>query len=197
MTDDEIQLMLIQDPVQGRLLVCEVPNEIVLSGNSDRLAAKFAMIGEGGTHLSSNAGKLLVGISGYDADPRELYQIDEVGAFIRDLTKRVPWWIALLHPTLTLTWVCCLIPKPQIQRKEAGSLMVKIDNEAVEAVLVEAIKRAADRMFELDLAEEDAETLLQNLTITANGIMQGIDPTEADPFISKALRDYHQQFRNH
>lgn len=116
------------------------------------------MIGEGGTHLSANAGKLLVGIGGYDADPRELYQIDEVRAFIRDLTTKVPWWIALLHPTLTLTWVCCLSPKPQIQRKEAGSLMVKIDNEAVEAVLAEAIKRAADRMFELDLGEEDAET---------------------------------------
>jgi hypothetical protein len=46
-------------------------------------------------------GKLLVGISGYDPDPRERYQIDEVHAFIRDLTNKVPWWICVL---LRKTW---------------------------------------------------------------------------------------------
>lgn len=35
------------------------------------------MIGDNGSHLSSNAGKLPVRISSYDSDPRERYQIDE------------------------------------------------------------------------------------------------------------------------
>jgi hypothetical protein len=71
-----------------------VSSGTVLAGAADRLAEKFAMIGDNGSHLSSNAGKLLVGINGYDSDPRERYQIDEVRAFIRDLTNKVPWWIA-------------------------------------------------------------------------------------------------------
>ena len=58
MTDADIQLILIQDPIQGRLLVCEVPNEIVLGGATDRLAEKFEMIGESGSHLSSNDRKV-------------------------------------------------------------------------------------------------------------------------------------------
>ncbi len=32
-------------------------------------------------------------ISGYDDDPRELYQIPEVVSFIKDLNSKLPFWL--------------------------------------------------------------------------------------------------------
>src|SRR3989337_1694677 len=41
-------------------------------------------------------GRLLFGISGYDDDPRELYQIPEVRLWMRELDFMFPYWFYFL-----------------------------------------------------------------------------------------------------
>ena len=36
-------------------------------------------------------------ISGYDYDPRELYQIPEVVIFIKDLNSKLPFWLYFIN----------------------------------------------------------------------------------------------------
>ena len=36
-------------------------------------------------------------ISGYDDDPRELYQIPEVVSFIKDLNSKLPFWLYFIN----------------------------------------------------------------------------------------------------
>ena len=36
-------------------------------------------------------------ISGYDDDPRELYQIPEVVSFIKDLKSKLPFWLYFVN----------------------------------------------------------------------------------------------------
>ncbi|WP_425952996.1 hypothetical protein [Ralstonia pseudosolanacearum] len=193
MTDDGIQLILIQDPVQGKLIVCQVDNDRVTSGSARSLADVFESMGDSANNLSASAGKLLVGISGYDDDSRELYEIDEVRAFLRNLAEEVPWWFALLHTSLSLTWICCLVDKPIVHHRSGGQLLLKFDPPQVDNALQKAIASVAQKVDTLEMEGEDIETILQNLSITANEIMRGLNPAESDPFISKALREYHQQ----
>ena len=195
MTEHGIQMMLLQDPLRGRLLVCQVDNSCVTSHQASKLAEAFRMLGDTAEHLSTNAGKLLIGIDGYDKDPRELYEIDEVRSFIQSLAAEIPWWFALLHPSLSLTWICCMVQKPVVRRGSGGEIMLKYDRPAVEHALQEAIAAVAERTQECSMPADDIETVLQNLTITAGDIKRGLNPADADPFISKALSEYHQQRR--
>jgi hypothetical protein len=52
---------------------------------------------------------------GYDSDPRELYEILEVRAFIQKLDIDFPYWLYFLAPEgSALTWLlCCLYPFAQ------------------------------------------------------------------------------------
>jgi hypothetical protein len=53
--------------------------------------------------------RVFFGISGYDDDPRGLFQIDQVRAFVRSVDVRFPYWLWFLSPrgrTLSLVAFC-------------------------------------------------------------------------------------------
>src|SRR6516162_1713428 len=52
-------------------------------------------------------GKLVFGIGGYDADPRELFEIPEVRTWMRKLDREFPYWFYFLDlgPRSTLSFV--------------------------------------------------------------------------------------------
>ncbi|WP_149135097.1 hypothetical protein SGO26_30370 (plasmid) [Cupriavidus metallidurans] len=180
-------LMRIDDPTHGKILVCQIDNRSVVSRDALELAEILRKLGRTAEDISANASKLLVGIGGYDADSRELYEIEAVRAFIQDLTARVPWWFALLHPTLSLTWICCLIAKPKVTR-HGNSLRIVFDPAAAKHALGIAIGAASAHLLQIRTPEWEADTILQNLSITANELLQGLNPVDADPLVSRALR---------
>lgn len=161
MTADQTLLMRIDDPTHGMLLVCQVDNRPVVSRDASALADIFMRLGAASEDIAANACKLLVGIDGYDGDPRELYEVDDVRAFIQDPAAKLPWWFALLHPTLSLTWICCLIGKPVVTHHEE-SLRIKFDPGAAKLALASAIGAASSHLQQIGTPPWDAETILQN-----------------------------------
>jgi len=58
-------------------------------------------------------------ISGYDDDPRELYQIPEVVSFIKDLNSKLPFWLYFINTSdkKFFSWmIACLCQAMSLDR---------------------------------------------------------------------------------
>lgn len=92
-------------------------NEFLISINSDKESAlKFR-------------NKCHLFISGYDEDPRELFEIEEVRDFVSHLDKMFPYWFFYLvidrkNRSLHLLLTCCC----RVVRHEDGNIEVNIDD---------------------------------------------------------------------
>ena len=188
----EITTVVMENPIHGKLFVCEVANTCIQRKDVSEMAQIFRALGTSKGHFASNASRLLIGIDGYNEDTRELAEIAEVRDFIKALTEEIPWWFAILHTTLALVWITCIVPKPLIHHRGGGAITMRFNIEAVEETLLNAIDAATMHMRQLGIQEEDIETVVQNLSITAGQIIGGIDPMKADPVMTKAMRDYHK-----
>lgn len=54
-------------------------------------------------------GRLDIGFAGYDEDPREIHEIEEVRTFLRDLDRKFPFWfyfVNLHSDTLVVIFLC-------------------------------------------------------------------------------------------
>jgi hypothetical protein len=76
-----------------------------------------------------NRNSLALEVSGYDQDPRELYQIPEVCSFFKKLHKSWPYWFFFsTHLDQTLTVLeCCIAGAEHIQ---VGVMRVDADDSA-------------------------------------------------------------------
>lgn len=101
-------------------------------------------------------GRLHFFLSGYDDDPRELYEIPEVKPYLRALDAKFPYWFWFLEPAdpAILLLVACLA-----EPAEYGSHGSKVSLTIMPAALAPFLQRQMRaleqlaRRFELDVNE--------------------------------------------
>ena len=82
-------------------------------------------------------GKLNILIHGYDDDPRELYEIAEIRAYVDFLDRSFPYWFFFLTKKIKkplspfVTLISLLVPYTSILQKSAESRLVQFDEQAL------------------------------------------------------------------
>lgn len=186
--EPDIIVCPISDPIAGELLVCEVGSTAVMRCDTTELVRVLKTFGERCDYLASHAGKLVVGINGFNDLPAELYEIDEARAYIAAVTNQVPWWLALLHPSIVLTWVCSIIPKTEVKRGSNGEVFLRPDWQAIVPTLDKAIRAAIDHVRIASGSDEVIETVQINLGMMRVQILEGMNQSALDPYLTKQLR---------
>ena len=189
MQSSELLMMRVEDPISGTLVVCQIAQACVRRKEPQKLAHVFEAFGEAAENLTANAGKLIIGIDGYDDVPEEIFEIDEIREFIVGLTKMVPWWFVMLHPSHALPWLYCITPKPEVRRVGQGGMFVAQNQEVIFEAMNAAIAAAEKHIKDISIETDDAEVMVQNMLISANYITRGLDPAMLDPNLSKAARE--------
>ena len=84
---------------QSDYIVLQIPQEAIQ--NCDTSKYVTLLHGATGTIQSFEVAfqRYVFLISGYDDDPRELYQIPEVVSFIKDLNSKLPFWLYFVNTT--------------------------------------------------------------------------------------------------
>ena len=82
---------------QSDYIVLQIPQEAIQ--NCDTSKYVTLLHGATGSLQSFEAAfqRYVFLISGYDDDPRELYQIPEVVSFIKDLNSKLPFWLYFVN----------------------------------------------------------------------------------------------------
>ncbi len=80
---DHIVLKITQEAIQN----CNTSEYVALLHDATGTVQSFENVFQ----------KYVLLISGYDDDPRELYQIPEVVSFIKDLNSKLPFWLYFVN----------------------------------------------------------------------------------------------------
>ena len=78
---------------QSDYTVLQISQEIIQNCDTLEYVALLHGITDSLQSFEAAFQKYVFLISGYDDDPRELYQIPEVVSFIKDLNSKLPFWL--------------------------------------------------------------------------------------------------------
>ena len=112
-------------------------------------------------------------ISGYDDDPRELYQIPEVVSFIKDLNSKLPFWLYFVNTSdkKFFSWmIACLCQAMSLDQDEE-TIYADFDAEAYNDLIEYQFSNIVKLMSGLGMGESIQEKVLKALSANLASLM--------------------------
>ena len=112
-------------------------------------------------------------ISGYDDDPRELYQIPEVVSFIKDLNSKLPFWLYFVNTSdkrFFLCMIACLCQAMSLDQDEE-TIYADFNAEAYNDLIEYQFRNIVKLMSRLGLGESIQKKVLNELSANLASLM--------------------------
>ena len=112
-------------------------------------------------------------ISGYDDDPRELYQIPEVVSFIKDLNSKLPFWLYFVNTSdkKFFSWmIACLCQAMSLDQDEE-TIYADFNAEAYNDLIEYQFSNIVKLMSGLEMGESIQEKVLKELSTNLASLM--------------------------
>ena len=112
-------------------------------------------------------------ISGYDDDPRELYQIPEVVSFIKDLNSKLPFWLYFINTSdkKFFSWmIACLCQAMSLDQDEE-TIYADFDADAYNDLIEYQFSNTLKLMTGLGMGESIQEKVLKELSTNLASLM--------------------------
>ena len=112
-------------------------------------------------------------ISGYDDDPRELYQIPEVVSFIKDLNSKLPFWLYFINTSdkRFFSWmIACLCQAMSLEQDEK-TIYADFNADAYNDLIEYQFSNIVKLMSGLGMGESIQEKVLKELSVNLAALM--------------------------
>ena len=112
-------------------------------------------------------------ISGYDDDPRELYQIPEVVSFIKDLNSKLPFWLYFVNTAdkRFFSWmIACLCQAMSLDQDEE-TIYADFNADAYNDLIEYQFSNIMKLMSGLGMGESIQEKVLKALSANLASLM--------------------------
>ena len=112
-------------------------------------------------------------ISGYDDDPRELYQIPEVVSFIKDLNSKLPFWLYFVNTAdkRFFSWmIACLCQAMSLDQDEE-TIYADFNADAYNDLIEYQFSNIVKLMSGLGMGESIQEKVLNGLSENLAALM--------------------------
>ena len=112
-------------------------------------------------------------ISGYDDDPRELYQIPEVVSFIKDLNSKLPFWLYFVNTSdkKFFSWmIACLCQAMSLDQDEE-TIYADFNADAYNDLIEYQFRNIVKLMSGLGMGESIQEKVLKELSANLAALM--------------------------
>ena len=112
-------------------------------------------------------------ISGYDDDPRELYQIPEVVSFIKDLYSKLPFWLYFVNTSdkRFFSWmIACLCQAMSLDQDEE-TIYADFNADAYNDLIEYQFSNIVKLMSGLGMGESIQEKVLKALSANLASLM--------------------------
>lgn len=127
--DDSIAVLLITRDEIERGTVGDVVDRLMVMSDTPHAAQKLA-------------GRVVIQVDGYNDDPRELMEIEDVREFFAAVHKQWRYWAHFMDSTLTESFnvIVGLLLQPKRQILGVRAVGVEYDNEEIETFLAEQFR---------------------------------------------------------
>ena len=112
-------------------------------------------------------------ISGYDDDPRELYQIPEVVSFIKDLNSKLPFWLYFANTAdkRFFSWMIACLCQAMSLDQDDETIYADFNAEAYNNFIEYQFSNIVKLMTSLGMGESIQEKVLKELSANLASLM--------------------------
>ena len=112
-------------------------------------------------------------ISGYDDDPRELYQIPEVVSFIKDLNSKLPFWLYFVNTSdkKFFSWMIACLCQAMSLGQDDETIYADFDADAYNDLIEYQFSNIVKLMSGLVIGESIQEKVLNGLSENLAALM--------------------------
>jgi hypothetical protein len=140
-----------------------IDRAVVESQDVDAALAVLATLCASADDARANRNCMQLVVSGYETDPRALWQVPEVRAYLRSLTRRWPYWlhfVSKIDDSLSILLLCLMDPAaPKRPLELPGNVGSPVDPDALRATMLRLFA-GVDALYErLGLTEQENEQL--------------------------------------
>ncbi len=159
----------------------QLPDNIILQvsqrniQNCDTLEYVALLHGATGTIQSFEEAfqKYILLVSGYDNDQRELYQIQEVVEFIKDLESKLPFWLYFVNTSdkRFFSWMIACLCKAISLDQDEETIYANFDADAYNNLIENQFSNILKLMSGLGMVETMQEKVLKELSTNLAALM--------------------------
>ena len=156
---DHVVLQISQEAIQN----CDTSEYVALLHDAKGTVQSFESVFQ----------KYVLLISGYDDDPRELYQIPEVVSFIKDLNSKLPFWLYFVNTAdkRFFSWmIACLCQAMSLDQDEE-TIYADFNAVAYNNLIETQFSNIAKLMSDLGMGESIQEKVLKELSANLASLM--------------------------
>ena len=112
-------------------------------------------------------------ISGYDDDPRELYQIPEVVSFIKDLNSKLPFWLYFVNTSdkKFFSWMIACLCQAMSLDQDDETIYADFNADAYNDLIEYQFSNIVKLMSGLGMGESIQEKVLKELSANLAALM--------------------------
>ena len=112
-------------------------------------------------------------ISGYDDDPRELYQIPEVVSFIKDLNSKLPFWLYFVNTSdkKFFSWIIACLCQAMSLDQDEETIYADFNADAYNDLIEYQFRNIVKLMSGLEMGESIQEKVLKALSANLASLM--------------------------
>jgi len=112
-------------------------------------------------------------ISGYDDDPRELYQIPEVVSFIKDLNSKLPFWLYFVNTSdkRFFSWMIACLCRAMSLDQDEETIYADFNADAYNDLIEYQFSNTLKLMSGLGMGESIQEKVLKELSANLASLM--------------------------
>jgi len=112
-------------------------------------------------------------ISGYDDDPRELYQIPEVVSYIKDLNSKLPFWLYFINTSdkKFFSWMIACLCQAMSLDQDDEKIYADFNADAYNELIETQFNNIVKLMSRLGLGESIQKKVLKELSANLASLM--------------------------
>jgi len=122
-------MLISTNPKDFDCIVIFIPKSVVEQQDLDFTISGLEKLLVDEETIRKSKNKLTVGFDGYDDDPRELYEIDEVRDYIQSITVKFPYWFYFCSTRDHSLWII-LLAHCRLRKFGPGAAKIETDDAA-------------------------------------------------------------------
>ena len=151
---------------QSDYIVLQIHQEAIQNCNTSEYVDLLHGITDSLQSFESAFQRYVFLISGYDDDPRELYQIPEVVSFIKDLNSKLPFWLYFVNTSdkKFFSWMIACLCQAMSLDQDDETIYADFDADAYNDLIEYQFSNTLKLMTGLGMGESIQEKVLKELS---------------------------------
>ena len=143
----------------GEIFTVEIARKSVEAMETVGLLRHLDTLFAGAEAIKRHGQKVMLIFEGYNDDPREIWEVAEVRAYVTEISARAPWWPVLTHPSAILTYFGCLASIQRSEKDTKGQVYLVMDPKEAERTAFQFVSNMMPFLLCTDMPRDDLKTL--------------------------------------